>query len=237
MYLAAHESLLDFGARFYDPATAIFLQQDPLAEKYYNISPYAYCANNPVNFVDPDGKALETAWDAICIVYDVGAAVYSHIKGDHIRARGYWTDAGWDTMAALVPFLPAGLSKVGRLDDAVEFTRDLSKTNKSADELGDVSKVKVKNPFGSKGKCDHQAKVEELKSLAEKEIKPNEQVLTEKKIHVEGSNRRPDVQILDENNKTRKVFEAERYPNRQRNKSREEEYQRLNVEYETHSLK
>ena len=56
MYLAAHESLLDFGARFYDPATAIFLQQDPLAEKYYNISPYAYCANNPVNFVDPDGR-------------------------------------------------------------------------------------------------------------------------------------------------------------------------------------
>ena len=46
---------MDFGARFYDPATAIFLQQDPLAEKYYNISPYAYCANNPVNFVDPDG--------------------------------------------------------------------------------------------------------------------------------------------------------------------------------------
>ncbi|MBQ2373267.1 MAG: RHS repeat-associated core domain-containing protein, partial [Bacteroidales bacterium] len=46
----------DFGARFYDPATAIFLQQDPLAEKYYNISPYAYCANNPVNFVDPDGR-------------------------------------------------------------------------------------------------------------------------------------------------------------------------------------
>ena len=56
MYLAAHESLLDFGARFYDPATAIFLQQDPLAEKYYNLSPYAYCANNPVNFVDSDGR-------------------------------------------------------------------------------------------------------------------------------------------------------------------------------------
>ena len=55
-YLAIHESLLDFGARFYDPATAIFLQQDPLAEKYYNLSPYAYCANNPVNFVDPDGR-------------------------------------------------------------------------------------------------------------------------------------------------------------------------------------
>jgi len=32
-----------------------FLTIDPLAEKYYNISPYAFCANNPVLYVDPDG--------------------------------------------------------------------------------------------------------------------------------------------------------------------------------------
>ena len=29
---------------------------DPLAEKYYSISPYAYCANNPVKYIDPDGR-------------------------------------------------------------------------------------------------------------------------------------------------------------------------------------
>ena len=29
---------------------------DPLCEKYYNVSPYAYCANNPVNAVDLDGR-------------------------------------------------------------------------------------------------------------------------------------------------------------------------------------
>ena len=31
---------------------------DPLCEKYYWISPYAFCLNNPVKFVDPDGKAV-----------------------------------------------------------------------------------------------------------------------------------------------------------------------------------
>ena len=29
---------------------------DPLTEKYYSYSPYAFCNNNPVNFVDPDGN-------------------------------------------------------------------------------------------------------------------------------------------------------------------------------------
>lgn len=29
---------------------------DPMAEKYYSISPYAYCMNNPVRYVDPDGR-------------------------------------------------------------------------------------------------------------------------------------------------------------------------------------
>ena len=30
--------------------------QDPLAEKYYSQSPYNYCVNNPVMFVDPEGR-------------------------------------------------------------------------------------------------------------------------------------------------------------------------------------
>lgn len=46
----------DYGARQYDPLLGMFTQMDPLAEKYYGISPYAYCANNPVNAIDPDGK-------------------------------------------------------------------------------------------------------------------------------------------------------------------------------------
>lgn len=38
--------------------TSRFLTVDPLAEKYYNISPYAYVANNPINAIDPDGRKI-----------------------------------------------------------------------------------------------------------------------------------------------------------------------------------
>jgi hypothetical protein len=34
---------------------ARFTTPDPLAEKYYSSSPYAYCANNPITRIDPDG--------------------------------------------------------------------------------------------------------------------------------------------------------------------------------------
>ena len=46
-----------FGARYFDPATlTAWLSVDPMADKYPSISPYAYCAWNPVKLVDPEGK-------------------------------------------------------------------------------------------------------------------------------------------------------------------------------------
>ena len=51
-------NLYDYSARQYDPAVCQFTSMDPLCEKYYHISPYAYCAGNPVKYVDPDGNYL-----------------------------------------------------------------------------------------------------------------------------------------------------------------------------------
>jgi RHS repeat-associated protein len=50
-------NMYDFGARWFDVAgVPMWTSIDPLAEKYYNVSPYAYCQNNPIMFVDPTGK-------------------------------------------------------------------------------------------------------------------------------------------------------------------------------------
>lgn len=48
-----------FGARYMDhELMTMWLSVDPMADKYPNISPYAYCAWNPVKLVDPDGKDI-----------------------------------------------------------------------------------------------------------------------------------------------------------------------------------
>ena len=45
----------DFGARQYYTAVPGFTKPDPLCEKYYWLSPYLYCGNNPVIAIDPYG--------------------------------------------------------------------------------------------------------------------------------------------------------------------------------------
>ena len=56
-FLGASIPLLDFGARMYNPAIARWTAADPLSEKYYGISPYVYCANNPILFTDIAGNS------------------------------------------------------------------------------------------------------------------------------------------------------------------------------------
>ncbi len=51
----------DYGARWYNDIS--WMTPDPLAEKYYEVSPYMYCLGNPVKYIDPDGREFtESSW-------------------------------------------------------------------------------------------------------------------------------------------------------------------------------
>lgn len=48
----------DYAARYMDPAIGRFTSIDPHAENYYSTSPYAYVMNNPLKYIDPDGRKV-----------------------------------------------------------------------------------------------------------------------------------------------------------------------------------
>ena len=47
--------LYDSHARFYDSMIGRTTSQDPLAEKYSGVSPYLWCAANPIKYIDENG--------------------------------------------------------------------------------------------------------------------------------------------------------------------------------------
>lgn len=49
-----------YGARYYIPELSIWGSVDPLSDKYPSMSPFMYCAGNPVVLVDPNGMDI---WD------------------------------------------------------------------------------------------------------------------------------------------------------------------------------
>ncbi len=71
LYTSNSLGLYDFSARMYDPALGRFLSVDPMAEGYRHLSPYAYCAGNPVVYADKDGQVI----GRVVVGAVVGAAI------------------------------------------------------------------------------------------------------------------------------------------------------------------
>ena len=54
----AETGLSYFGARYYSSDLSLWLSVDPMSDKYPSLSPYVYCADNPVGLVDPNGEEV-----------------------------------------------------------------------------------------------------------------------------------------------------------------------------------
>ena len=100
--------LYDYGARLYDPAAAFWTSPDPLCEKYYNISPYAFCNNNPVTFIDPDGRFIDTAWDAANVAMGVTSFISNVTVGNIVGAALDGAGLIVDVAATAIPGIPGG---------------------------------------------------------------------------------------------------------------------------------
>ena len=48
-----------YGARYYDPRVSLWISTDPKQESYFAFSSYVYCGNNPLIYIDPNGKEWE----------------------------------------------------------------------------------------------------------------------------------------------------------------------------------
>ena len=143
------ESGLDYMlARSYAYDVGRFLRPDPMQDAYPGISPYAYANNNPLKYVDPDGRAAETFWDVVNI--GIGAASLAQ----NIREGSY----GWaaldavglvvDVAATITPGVPGGagtLIKVIRGTRAADQGADAADAARNAMQRGRASENRVLN--------------------------------------------------------------------------------------------
>ncbi len=105
--------LICMGSRYLDPDTGRFTQPDPVRlvdpatgkiNQEMLLNPqrqnrYVYSLNNPYRYMDPDGNfPIDTVWDIANVIYDI--------------AVGDWVSLGADATAMMIPYVPAGSTKL-----------------------------------------------------------------------------------------------------------------------------
>ena len=108
--------------------------------KFYHLSPYAYCAGDPVNLVDPDGRLpiLPIIWG----IYELGAAIYDIYNAfdilsneDSTTGEKLYTTGGL-VLSAIFP--GGGYTSLNKVDDIVKIADDAVGTGKAINKADDA---------------------------------------------------------------------------------------------------
>jgi RHS repeat-associated protein len=123
-----------YGARYLDPKYSRWLSTDPALSDYIpgapindeakkrngnlpgmggvfnsvNLHLYHYAGNSPVKMKDPDGKAIETAWDAFNAALDITSMGANIVAGNYAEAALDLASLLYDGFATATPGLPGG---------------------------------------------------------------------------------------------------------------------------------
>lgn len=183
----------DYGARMYSPSLPTWTRMDPKCEEYYHISPYTYCANNPVINIDPDGRNVLTKIGKAAIKVgrtvarngvsslskaDTYCSAFSDIT-DNISTLTNSESSGWEKAGAIASlaseFLPVSVGDVkdagkilNKVKNAVHGNSKLSTKAQHAYDIIDKETNKIVKTGISGGKIREDGKSSRAESQVSK---------------------------------------------------------------------
>jgi RHS repeat-associated protein len=159
--LDAETGLYYLGARYYSPVDGIFLSVDPLAEQMPAWSPFSYSFNNPVRFIDPDGRAPD---DIILRgANNSSITIKTDLIDIEVNAGGIVGDLGGNYSFEGEDILVAGLDIVGMVDptpisDALSASIEAKNGNYGGAVLSGLGVIPYVGDLGKVGKIGKHVK-------------------------------------------------------------------------------
>jgi RHS repeat-associated protein len=147
-----------FGARYFSSELGIWISTDPMANKYPSLTPYNYCADNPIMLHDPNGEDFDPRIDHKNKTITICATYYTASENRDKLQKGL---AAWNKQSGEYYFTPDGTKTEYKINfDLKVADGDFATTDDAGaafknDKSGFANYYNVLAPeSGNRGECD-----------------------------------------------------------------------------------